>query len=60
MIKLPQGEVRVELLDGDVLIHVSTPIVATSFILKPEDARQLSSDIFSAFLETQGLGKIPS
>ena len=59
MIRLGYGAVYVELLEGDVLVHVSDPSIVLSFVMKPETARELSAAIFSAYLETQGLGKLP-
>lgn len=60
MIRLDHGAVYVELLEGDVLVHVSDPSIVLSFVMSPEKARALSAEIFSAYLETQGLGKLPS
>ena len=59
MIRLGYGEVHVEILEGDVIVHVSDPSIVLTFAVKPETARELSAAIFSAYLETQGLGKLP-
>ena len=60
MIRLSYGEVHVEILKGDILVHVSDPSIVLSFVMSPEKARELSAEIFSVYLETQGLGKLPS
>ena len=59
MVRLGNGVVYVELLEGDVLVHVSHPSIVFSFVMQPEVAKALSAEIFSAYLETQGLGKLP-
>ena len=50
----------VDLLDGQVCTHVSSTELCLSFVLSPEKARELSGLLFSAYVETQGLGKLPT
>jgi len=45
------GEVRVEQLDDEVLIHISTEATCFSFILEPEEARRLSAALFSKYVD---------
>ena len=60
MIRLGYGEMHVEVMDGDIIVHVSDPSIVVTFVMSPEKARELSAAIFSANLETQGVGKLPS
>lgn len=53
------GWVEVEVLEGEVLTHVSTESIAISFTLTPKEAQELSSELFTAYLETQGLKAKP-
>lgn len=51
MIKIANGVIEVQELEGEVLIHISTPLVAMSYVLPAEIALALSSDIFSMAVE---------
>ncbi len=45
------GEVRVEQLEENVLIHISTEATCFSFILEPEEAHKLSAALFSKYVD---------
>jgi len=55
MKEISAGWVDVEVMQGQVLIHISTENVAVSVALTPKETQQLSSDLFTIYLETQGL-----
>lgn len=49
------GLLEVGTFNGEVLLGLSSDNLALSCLLSPEDAREISSFLFNAYLETQGL-----
>ena len=47
----PEGHVIVEHFEDGVIIHISTEATCFSFAMDAEDARKLSADLFSKYVD---------
>lgn len=55
MEKCTAGDIQIEVFEGDLIVHIATEGLAVSFILEPEEARKLSSELFKKYVETLNL-----